>query len=94
MLLGIFLTVDLDEGSQIFLRFWVMPMIFAALVSGPIALVFGLFRWGTSPYGVTSGGDLIEVWHLSRSFYEAADSCASDHSFQFVVGLEESDHQP
>ena len=65
---GIFVAHD----AEFYLTYFVLPVILAAVYICPIVvvirLVIAIRRFILSPYGITSGGNVREIWHLADNY--------------------------
>ena len=65
---GIFVAHD----AEFYLTYFVLPVILAAVYICPIVvvirLVIAIRRYILSPYGITSAGNVREIWHLADNY--------------------------
>jgi hypothetical protein len=56
---------------EFYLRYFVLPVVLLILARTLLLWILGIRRFIIFPYGVSSGNDIIEIWHFSPSFREA-----------------------
>lgn len=78
LVVGAFVVATPENAFDFYWRYFFLPMLLLIPTCILISLFLGIRRFVASPYGVASGSDLIEIWHLSPPFCEAANLHRSD----------------
>lgn len=74
-----------DSAFNFFLLYFALPAVFLSIGVSLYYWIRGIRRFFISPYGVSSGGDIIEIWHFSPSYCKAVKADSAAAGFQFFA---------
>lgn len=74
-----------DAALKFFLMYFALPAVILCIGVSLINWILGIRRFFISPYGVSSGSDIIEIWHFSPSYCNAVKADTADANSQFFA---------